>query len=473
MKSIRGLVRRSTLGLVAGLVMVFSLLVYWGLDSLLRQYVDGRLLALAETLGRLIEQRPDLIRMENEDLIPPGEGEPGGERYDLLETAHSLRVLSADGRLIWKGSDAVPRPPVSTTVFDQVRRGRVVYDTVDLADGARVRRVSIPIPRHGEVRHILQAEASLLFLQKTLRGLMLLLTIVSGGLVAMAWLGSGWLAGTLLSPMKAMSATAKTISGSERKARFALDAPYEEFQQLSGAFNAMMDRLQKSWESQSRFVDYAAHEMKTPLTVLQANLEVTLHKARTVEEYREALINNLEQVERLVTLTRELLTLTRFAGDSPPVRLTPLALEPLLRELISELEVLADDRQIRLSIEAQPAPLVLGDAQWLKQLLINLLDNALRYTAPGGAVTVRLCVAGPDVTIAVEDTGPGIEPEHLPHLFERFYRTDSARAKESGGTGLGLPIVKEIAEAHRGTITVNSQVGKGSVFTLALPIPNN
>jgi signal transduction histidine kinase len=112
---------------------------------------------------------------------------------------------------------------------------------------------------------------------------------------------------------------------------------------------------------------------------------------------------------------------------------------------------------------------VLGDPQWLKQLLINLLDNALRYTAPGGDVTVHLGVAGDQVTITVEDTGPGIEPQHLPHLFERFYRTDSARARDSGGTGLGLPIVKEIAEAHQGKIAVESVAGKGSTFTLTLP----
>ena len=118
----------------------------------------------------------------------------------------------------------------------------------------------------------------------------------------------------------------------------------------------------------------------------------------------------------------------------------------------------------------QSIPPVLGDAQWLTQALINLLDNALHYTQSGGAVTVRLQAAGEEIAVAVEDTGYGIEPEHLPHLFERFYRTDWARAKDAGGTGLGLPIVKEIAEAHGGTVSVTSQVDKGSVFTLRLPV---
>jgi signal transduction histidine kinase len=212
--------------------------------------------------------------------------------------------------------------------------------------------------------------------------------------------------------------------------------------------------------------------MQTPLTVLQGNLEVTLLKARTSEEYRDALINNLEQVERLITLTRSLLTLAKFTSDKPPVQLVPLALEPLIRELVDDLTIIADERRIKLSFESQSVPPVLGDAQWLKQAVINLLDNALRYTTWDGAVTVRLKAVGEGIAMAVEDTGHGIEPDHLPHLFERFYRTDWARAKDSGGTGLGLPIVKEIAEAHHGTITVESQVGKGSVFTVTLPIPN-
>jgi signal transduction histidine kinase len=124
-----------------------------------------------------------------------------------------------------------------------------------------------------------------------------------------------------------------------------------------------------------------------------------------------------------------------------------------------------------LSFESQAIPAVLGDAQWLKVALINLLGNALHYTPPGGTVTVRLQAVGEEVAVSVEDTGHGIEPEHLPHLFERFYRTDWARAKDSGGTGLGLSIVKEIAEAHGGSISVISEVNKGSIFTLRVPAP--
>jgi heavy metal sensor kinase len=475
MKSFRGLVRQSTLVLIAGLILIFSLLVYWGFERLLHQYVDGRLFALAETLGRLIQQRPDLVLLLEDDLISKEEAVARGEEESrqLREAAHSVRLLSPAGRVVWKGSEVVSRPQMEPAAIEQVRRGETVYDMVRARDGSSIRRVSFPILVQGDLRYILQAEASLLFSQKALTGLALLLIVVSVGVLAMAWISSGWLARKVLGPVKVLSATAATISEPDARSRFVLDAPYEEFQQLTHTFNAMMDRLQKSRESQGNFVDYAAHEMQTPLAVLQANLEVTLNKARTIEEYRDALINNLEHVERLVTLTRELLTLTRLAGDRTPVRRAPLDLQSLLKELLDELRVLAEDHQIDLSLDAEPAPLVLGDARWLKQAVINLLDNAIRYTPPAGTVTVRLRSTEEGVAVSVEDTGHGIEPQHVPYLFERFYRADFARARDCGGTGLGLPIVKGIVDAHGGTITLQSEVGKGSIFTLLFPADKN
>jgi heavy metal sensor kinase len=468
MKSFRRLVRHSILGLLILLVLLSGVFVYWGIDSLLRHYVDSRLLAFAVTLGQILEKKPDVTPHFDKDILASAEVFREDGQPELLEAAHSVRLLDPGGKVLWQGEGATHRPELNPQALDRVRNGQAVYDTVYGTDGARLRRVSIPIPRHGDVRSILQTEVSFLFYEKTMFRVLRLLLIVAAGTILMAWAMSDWVARQLLTPINALSTTANTISGAE-SADFRLDSPYGEFQKLALAFNAMLARLRKSGESQRRFVDYAAHEMQTPLTVLQANLEVTLHKARTIEEYREALLANLEQVERLVTLARELLSLSRLSGERSPVRLTSVNLEPLLKELISELTVLAEDRQIHMAIHTNPVPPVLGDSHWLKQLFINLLDNAIRYTAEGGSVTVSLKRDGENVSVVVEDTGIGIEPEHLPHLFERFYRTDMGRARNSDGTGLGLPIVMEIAQAHRGTIAVESQVGKGSVFTFKLP----
>lgn len=393
------------------------------------------------------------------------------DKNEEREMTNSLRIFSPDGRLVWNSPNAVAQTPVPNHVFEQVHLGNSLHKTAETLDGRwSVRQLFIPIPRQGPVRHVLQAEASLLLYRETLIGLVILLTLGSGTILFVAWIGSGWLAKKMMTPIEVLSTGAETISEADLGKQLTLDSPYEEFRRLTQAFNSVTDRFQRSGETQRRFCDIAAHEMKTPLTILQGNLDVALMKVRTTEEYREALLNNLEQVGRLIALTRSLLTLANFTSGKPPVHLVPLALEPMIQGLVEELTLLADDRHITMSFESQSIPPILGDAQWLKQALINLLDNALHYTPTGGAVTIRLQVVGNDVAVAVEDTGHGIEPEHLPHLFERFYRTDWARAKGAGGTGLGLPIVKEIAEAHGGTISVTSQVEKGSVFTLRLPV---
>src|SRR5262245_5050640 len=475
MKSLRSLIRQSSLLLMTGLLLVFSVLVYVGSQALLHRFVDGRLLAMAETMAKIVEQNPNIIEKSGEDFTLAAEMSRSGQaQHDLQESTHSLLVFSPDGRVLWRGAEKVAQHPTpDETVFERVRRGNTVFETVESAESTPIRHLFLPIRIQGQVRYILHAEASMLVYRETLNGLIILLTIGSGAALLAAWGGSGWLAKKVLTSIEVLSTGAETMSEADLGKRFTLDSPYREFRRLTQAFNSVMDRFQRSGEIQRRFCDIAAHEMKTPLTILQGNLDVALMKASTSEEYREALINNLEQVGRLIALTRSLLTLANFTSGKPPVRLGPLALEPMIQDLVDELTLLADDRRITLSFESQPVPLILGDVQWLKQALINLLDNALHYTPSGGAVTVRLQVVGERVAVAVEDTGHGIEPEHLPHLFERFYRTDWARAKDAGGTGLGLPIVKEIAEAHGGTVSVTSQVDKGSVFTLHLPIPTH
>jgi heavy metal sensor kinase len=471
MKSLRGVIRQTALILIAGLLLVFSIFIYVGGDALMRRFVDARLLGMAETLAKIVEQYPNLIRSSVEDRAFSAEvSRSEKEQLQLSEVTHSLRVFSPEGELVWNGPGAAPQRPIIDEVFEQARLGHVVVETVESVDGTPVRHLFLPIPRQGNVRYVLQAEASMRLYRETLKGLVILLTMGSATILIGAWLGSGWLARKVLVPIEMLSAGAETMSECDMGKRLILGSPFQEFRRLTQAFNSVMDRFQRSVESQRRFVDHAAHDMQTPLTVLQGNLEVALLKARTQEEYREALINNLEQVGHLISLTRSLLTLAKFTGDTPPVQLAPLALEPLIHDLLAELNILFDERRITLSFKSQSVPDVQGDAQWIKQALINLLDNALRYTPSGGAVTVRLQAVEGWVAVMVEDTGHGIEPEHLPHLFERFYRTDWARARDSGGTGLGLPIVKEIVDAHGGTVGVTSHVNKGSVFTLRLPV---
>jgi heavy metal sensor kinase len=470
MKSLRTLISGSLFILMAGLIM-FSALVYAASEILLHRFVDGRLVALAETLAELVETRPDIVENSGKNLSPAGAATHSTHKQHIVpDVSHALRVFSAEGQLLWNSPYATVQESVSPHILQQIRLETMVFETRDLADGTPARQLFLSHVREGQVKYLLQAETSLLHYRETLHGLVFLLALGSGATLVVAWLGGRWLSQKVLAPIEALCAGAETMSEADLGKRLAVDSPYREFRRLTQAVNSVLDQFQRSSEVQRNFCEIAAHEMKTPLTVLQGNLEVALLKARTTEEYHEVLLNNLQQVERLIALTRPLLTLAKFTSSKPPVHLIPLTLEPLIQEIVDELTLLADDYHITLAFVSESVPPVIGDAQWLKQALINLLDNAFRYTPSGGSVTIRLQSAGDCVAVAVEDTGHGIEAEHIPHLFERFYRTDWARAKDAAGTGLGLPIVKEIMEAHGGTISVTSQIHKGSIFTLRLPI---
>lgn len=458
MVAFRTHIRRSALAVMLVLLTAFAVLIHTGLSNLLSHHIDSELLALAQQESTRIEIKTGTLTALEDD-----------DEQELREAARFTVVLAPTGAIIWKGAAVVVRPSLEPSMLADVQQGHTVYDTIIMPNNDPIRRVSLPITSGGVLQYILQTESSLRLVQDTLRLLRLLLGGLAAAMVGVAWLGSRWLARQALTPVEVLTATAEQISVPSLKTRVVLDAPYEEFERLARVFNAMLDRLHKVFEGQRQFVADAAHEMQTPLTVIKGTIEVALHKSRSADEYRDALVTNLGQVERLSTLTRSLLTLAQFAGDRPPVTLLPLALEPLVQELVKELTVLAEDRKVRLTLDAHPVPLVLGDGGRLTQLLINLLDNALAHTPPGGEVTLRLRPENGLVVVDVGDTGPGIAPEHLPHLFDRFYRGDPARDRESGGAGLGLAIVKEIAEAHGGTVRAASTPGKGSIFTVTLP----
>jgi heavy metal sensor kinase len=455
-------------------LVTLDVAVYSGFVGILHQYVDSRLQAMAESwadiagrnLGMLLEASQKGQEAEVRSAVPNK-----GEQIELREAALSIQILSSDGTVFWKGA-AVATPPLADPAhLQKVMSGDRVFETVRDPAGVSVRRVWVPMRQEGHVRYILQAETPLRLMEKAWNGLAALLAGASVLVLLLAWWGSNWLARQALTPVEVLSETAQKISEpSSLGTRLSLDAPYDEFRRLAQAFNTMMDRIQKVVDGQRRFVADAAHEIQTPLTALKGNLEVAFRKNRKASEYRDILISNLGAVERLINLCRSLITLARLAGqDAFASMQQSVPLQPLLQELIDELMLLAQDREITLRLEAEHALSVFANREQLQRVFFNLLDNALRHTLPGGAIAVRLRSDRDSTIIDVSDTGEGVDSGHLPHLFERFYRVDNARSRESGGVGLGLAIVKEIVEAHNGDITLTSELGKGTTFTIRLP----
>ncbi len=296
--------------------------------------------------------------------------------------------------------------------------------------------------------------------------------LAAAGVIALAvGLAGGWLVSArILRPLAAISATAQTISATNLTQRIDAATVDRELADLAGVLNATFDRLQAAFERQSRFTADASHELRTPLAIVRSHAELALSRPRSEAEYRTALDACLRAAGRMTGLVDGLLTLARADAGRLDLQPKVIDLQPVVQESLTLLGPMAQARMVRLSAHLASAN-VAGDALCLGQVVTNLLSNAIQYNRPGGEVVVSLQAAAAAVSLSVRDTGCGIPPEDVPHIFERFYRVDKARSRSAGGNGLGLAICKSIVEAHGGTIGVETMTGQGSTFWVRLPAP--
>jgi heavy metal sensor kinase len=261
--------------------------------------------------------------------------------------------------------------------------------------------------------------------------------------------------------------TAKRLDPSSLSERLPRTGAGDELDELAGTINELLDRLAAYHSQMIRFTADASHELRSPLGAMRAAVEVALSQPREAQEYREVLSSLGEQCERLTALVNSLLFLARVDAGEVGVRRAPLDLSALACDVAELYQPLAEERSIQFRWECRSPVPVLGDASRLQQLVTNLLDNAIRFTESGGSVMLRVDRAEEHPRLIVSDTGAGIDAEHLPHIFDRFYQANPARS--SGGSGLGLSICRWIAQAHGGQIDVSSAPGSGTTFTVVLP----
>ena len=218
-----------------------------------------------------------------------------------------------------------------------------------------------------------------------------------------------------------------------------------------------------------QFTGSIAHELRTPLTALRGEAEIALLHGRSVEDFQTVLTSQLEEFQKLTHLIDKLLMLAQAEAGEFRLKRVDVPLDPLLKNIVETLALIADEKGVTLNLQSDAGVAVRGDREWLERAFLNLLDNAIKYTPSGGRVSVKTASDSAGVRIEIEDTGSGISPEALPHIFERFYREDPARGKTVEGVGLGLSLVKWIVEAHTGTVEAASVPGKGARFTILLP----
>jgi heavy metal sensor kinase len=320
----------------------------------------------------------------------------------------------------------------------------------------------------GQVQGWVQAARSLRPVDNALAALAAQLYIILPVAVLLAAIASYFLAGRALRPLTRIADTAEQIGPTTLDRRIDHYGPSDEVGRMAGAFDAMLDRVQAGFERERRFSADASHELRTPLAAIKSGIGVTLSRGRTAEEHETALQDLDVQVDQLIRLCDDLLVLARGgrprSADSELVDLTSL-LELVVEQFIP----LAEERKVTVRTHIRKRLTVTGFPDDLIRLFLNLLGNAVKFTPAGGVVSLAARRHHRTIHVSVSDTGPGIPGEHLPHIFEPFYRIDPSRSKAERGTGLGLAIAHEIAGAHGGTITARSRPGEGTTFQVTLP----
>jgi heavy metal sensor kinase len=383
------------------------------------------------------------------------EEEGGGHRIEIWSTRGEQ--LLASGTM-----DPLELPPPQ--------------DSNGLAHGARTLvspagpvRVMTELVKVGGFRFLVRAAVSEAGTLRQIRRLWLELAALSLTVLALGGLGGYVLVRRSLGPLARMAAHARRVTAEQLHERLSLPESSTEVDQLRDAFNDTLARLERSFDQLRRFTADASHELRTPLTALRSVGEVGLRAARTADDYRDVIGTMLEEVDRLSRLADELLTLARAEAGQAQLRFEPVDLSALASEVADHLSVLAEERGQTLDTRAEGAVIVQGDRLALRQALLNLVDNAIKYAPEGTRVLVRAGKSSSGAFFEVKDEGPGIPSEKRERIFERFYRIDSSRSREVGGTGLGLPLVKWTTEAHAGHVELETEEGRGSTFRLVLP----
>ena len=382
-----------------------------------------------------------------------------------------VRILNIRGDVVYVTPAflALNIPPSSVT---QPLHGNTWQGTVTAKNGQTVRLYSTTLAENGTVYGIVQVGESLAPLGNTLRSVAVELLLIVPFVLILGAFGSYWLAAHAFAPIDRLTRIARRIEAGDLHERVPVPRSKDEIQSLALTFNEMIERIDKAFVRQRRFVADASHELRTPVAAIRSMTDVVLAQSTPIEseEYVAVLRDVNAESERLGHLINGLLLLARSDENQVLFEHELVRLDLLATDVAATIEPLATERDITLEIVARQPILVMGDEVRLIQVIMNLLDNAVTYSNSGARVKLEVKKEQNKAIMIVTDTGIGIAKDHLDHIFERFYRVDPARSRAAGSTGLGLSIVDWIVRAHDGSITVESEVGKGTTFTVALPI---
>jgi heavy metal sensor kinase len=451
-------------GLLTGCFILIGAATYVVLQSSLVGALQETQLRRARQVGQLLL----------DEIRGPGEARVGEEvqaRYAPDLNGRFVRITRGDGSLLYlssapKDQTFVPAevPPPSWSSHTETAR------QVPLPGGRKILLTASEVQTAGGARYLVETGAPMDDVQAHLRQWLMFLLVVLPVVAMLAVGGGAFLVKRALSPVDRIAASAQRISSQNLSERLPVTRTGDELERLSIALNHMVQRLDEAFQYSRRFMADASHELRTPLTVLRGELESFIQEPTLASEWRERLGSALEEVERLTGIVEGLFAISRLDAGEAAAEWVKLDLARLTAATADQMSLLAEDKNIQVTCSAAEPVWVEGDQARLKQVVVNLLDNAIKYTLQGGAVALSVSAIDSKAVLEVADNGIGIPAESLSRVFDRFFRVDQARSRELGGAGLGLSIVKSICTAHHGRVEVSSLPGQGSRFRVELPL---
>ena len=444
-------------GVLAGIPVLFSIATYAGMSHFLTRNLHESVAKDAQEVGSIVRENAN---ERDESAV----GREVGEHFSPESNERAIRVVNANGTTIYSsGGDVFPAGNDSA-MRDQA------YDTNNrAADGQKYLIRTQPVVADSGKKYFVQVAASLSRNKEILEQLLGVLALALLLATAIAVTGGFLLIRWSLRPLDNIAMRAQRITSRSLHERMPVSATGDELQQLSIALNRMIERLEEAFHHISRFSADASHELRTPLTIMRGELETAVQNPKIDAGVRETLGAVLEETVRLSKIVDQLLTMSRLDAGEAFLEVSRFDFSELVRTTVEHMRLLAEEKKLVLKVEAAEEVQVEGDQSRLQQVVVNLLDNAIKYTPEGGLISVSVHGEHGKAALTITDTGIGISQESQAHIFERFYRTDKARSRELGGTGLGLSIVKSIGAAHGGRVSVESAEGRGSTFRFEIP----
>jgi two-component system, OmpR family, sensor kinase len=420
-------------------------------------------------IDRALDSRASQVALS---LNGSGEGEfqdiTSSTLVGVAPTEATAQLLSSTGAVLESSGDTMSVDPILAppVVAEALRSGAASIHTVTDQGGESFRALIVRLPDSDRLIVVgTSTESADASVQR-----LILIMLLSGPLALLGAAVAGWLlASRALAPVAHMTAIADGIGIEALERRVPVPAGRDELSALATTLNGMLDRLEQGVRAKRRLVADASHELQTPLAVMRTELDVRLASGTLPAEAVEVLESAREETDRMARIVRNLLTLARFDEGTLRLLPAPLDLADVAAEAVESLSVLARENGVSVSVSGGSVE-ALADPEYLRTAVVNLVENAIKYSGRGGLVVVATGSDARSARLIVSDTGPGIPEADLTLIFERFYRADDARTT-AAGSGLGLSIAREIAEAHEGTLAVESESGRGSTFTLSLPRP--